>query len=272
MIRADAFRLTLAPVMAAMALTLAGPAAAQDGSADDPRLVTHVYDESNVVTLRGRVKVQATIKFAPDEVIENVAIGDSQSWQVTPNKRANLLFVKPLSERAATNLTVVTSERTYLFDLVSSPNNKPVYVMQFRYPELEKAEEEARLAIKATEAREEANPLEMAAANDPFAVSDPETLNYAWVSEGNEELIPTDIYDNGDATFLTWPNGAAIPAILITNEDGDEGPVNSTPRGDTVIVEGVPSKIILRSGKETATLVNEGPKRPVRSAALDKKQ
>ena len=68
--------------------------------AEDPRLVERLYDADEVVRIEGRANVQATIRFAEDEHIENVAIGDSQAWQVTPNKRANLLFVKPLSRRA----------------------------------------------------------------------------------------------------------------------------------------------------------------------------
>src|SRR5690606_25878099 len=76
--------------------------------ADDPRLVKRLYNADEVVRIDGRPNVQATIRFADNEQIENVAIGDSQAWQVTPNKRANLLFVKPLAARAATNMTVVT--------------------------------------------------------------------------------------------------------------------------------------------------------------------
>ena len=136
MTRAGRFWLTLSAVAA---LALSAPALA-----DDPRLRTLVFDEAEVVRIDGKVLVQTTIKFAPDEVIENVAIGDSAAWQVQPNRAQTILFVKPLDPTARTNMTVVTSERTYLFDLVASPKNAALYVLQFRYPELEKAEEEAR--------------------------------------------------------------------------------------------------------------------------------
>ncbi len=255
MISAD--KLRLPQVALALALALTAPA-----NADDARLVTVVYDEAQVVTLNGKVNVQATIKFADDEAIENVAIGDSSKWQVTPNKRASLLFVKPLAPRAATNLTVVTNRRTYLFDLVASPDNAPLYVLQFRYPELEAQEEEARLALAAQAEREQASAEELQAANDPLSVSDPANLNFAWETSGNSGLFPARAYDDGDATFLTWPEGTPIPAILITNVDGEEGPVNFTVRGDTVVVEGVPREIVLRSGRDTATLTNIGPERP----------
>ena len=259
MIRAGTVRLMVATASLAIAVP---------SHADDPRLVTVVYDEAAVVTVKGKANVQATIKFAPDEAIENVAIGDSSSWQVTPNKRASLLFVKPLAPDAATNLTVVTTRRTYLFDLVASPDNAPLYVLQFRYPELEEQEEQARLAMAAQAEREQANALEMEAATDPLAVTDPENLNFAWKTDGDPDLFPARAYDDGEATFLTWPEGTPIPAILITNVDGVEGPVNFTVRGDTIVLEGVPREIILRSGRDTATLTNTGPRRADPQSAL----
>lgn len=255
MTRAGRFRLTLSAVAA---LALCAPALA-----DDPRLKTLVFDEAEVVRIDGKVLVQTTIKFAPDEVIENVAIGDSTAWQVQPNKAQTILFVKPLEPSARTNMTVVTDKRTYLFDLVASPRNAALYVLQFRYPELEKAAEEARLAAaaaaEAEALRAKADPAELAAASDPYAVVDPASLNFEWASAGTPELLPSKAFDDGTAVFLTWPAGTAIPAVLVMNEDGEEGPVNFTVRGETVVVDGVPPQIILRSGRDTATLTNIGP-------------
>jgi type IV secretion system protein VirB9 len=242
----------------AIALLLASPPAL----AEDPRIQTRVFDDGQVVPIQGRVKVQTTIKFAPDEAIENVAIGDSAAWQVQPNRAQSILFVKPLEPTARTNLTVVTSRRTYLFDLIASPRNAPLYVLKFRYPDIERAEEEARLAAAAEAEREAANPLEMQAVTDRLAVVDPATLNFNWAVAGQAALLPARTYDDGDAVFLSWPAGRAIPAILTLNEDGEEGPVNYTVRGDVVVVEGVPAQIVLRSGKEVATLTNVGVMKP----------
>lgn len=243
-------------VMPALALALS-PIAFSPALADDPRLVEMLYDPTQVVRVAGKVRVQATIQFGDDETIENVAIGDSQSWQVTPNKRANLLFVKPLSPTAVTNMTVVTSRRTYLFDLVANPRNQPVYVLSFTYPEPPVPEDEPELAQ-----RETANSAEMAAATDPYAVVDPAALNFEWSKRGDANLHPTRAYDDGLATFLAWPSDRAVPAILVKDHEGTEGPVNFTVRGETIVVQGVPREIVLRSGDEAAVLVNEGPVRP----------
>jgi type IV secretion system protein VirB9 len=235
------------------ALALATVATA--ASADDPRVVEKLYQPSQIVRIEGKTKVQATIAFAEDEHIENVAIGDSQSWQVTPNKRANLLFVKPLSATATTNMTVVTDRHTYLFDLVASPRAKPLYVLQFTYPPEPKAAD-AQLAEG-----DAPTAVEMAAASDPKAVVDPAALNFAWVAKGDRKLLPARTYDDGDSTYLTWAPGTPVPAILVKDYQGTEGPVNFAVRGDTIVVDGVPREIVLRSGRDSANLTNGGPVR-----------
>jgi type IV secretion system protein VirB9 len=253
MIRASIAAALLASVIA---LPAASPALAQG----DPRLVEREYDANRVVRVEGRPNVQATIRFGEDETIQNVAIGDSQAWQVTPSRGANLLFVKPLAARASTNMTVVTNKRVYLFDLVAGPNVRtPLYVLSFTYPEEEAAaaEEAARVAQSGT--GHSANAAEMAAATDDLAVIDPASLNFAWGSEGAPALLPEAVYDNGTATFLTWPDGGAMPAILVRNEAGEEGPANYATRGGVIVIDAVPGEIILRSGEDMARLVYNGP-------------
>lgn len=242
----------------AAALLTAAAFGTSPASAEDPRLVERQYDPDHVIVVQGRANVQATIRFGEDEHIENVAIGDSLKWQVTPNKRANLLFVKPLSERAATNMTVVTDKHTYLFDLVASPTNRnPLYVLSFTYPD-EPADVQQASAASASEVP---NALELAAATDPYAVVDPAALNHAWAPKGDARLLPSRIYDDGEATFLTWAAGTAQPAILVRDHEGTEGPVNYAVRGDMIVIDGVPREIVLRAGKDSATLTNQGPVR-----------
>ncbi len=234
-------------------------------AAADTRLVERLYSPDQVVRIEGRANVQAVIRFGENEAIENVAIGDSTKWQITPNKRANLLFVKPLSERAATNMTVVTDKHTYLFDLVASPAHRnPLYVLAFSYPK--ELEEVPALADTGAAPREGATALELAAAGDPYAVVDPAQLNFAWRARGDTQLLPQRIYDDGDATFLAWSFGTPLPAILIKDFEGTEGPVNYAVRGEVIVVDGVPREIVLRSGDDVATLSNEGPVREPRPA------
>jgi type IV secretion system protein VirB9 len=243
---------------------LAWPAALH---AEDARLVKRLYDPGAVVRIEGKPSVQATIRFGDDEHIENVAIGDSNAWQVTPNKRANLLFVKPLAPHAATNMTVVTSGHTYFFDLVSSPKAaNPLYELAFTYPK----EVKPATGAKTGAAAAQPNDAELAAATDPASVVDPADLNFAWAGSGDRKLLPRRIYDDGVSTYLAWAAGTPVPAILIKNKEGTEGPVNFAVRGDVIVIDLVPKQIILRSGRDMATIANNGPARsPAALAKLD---
>lgn len=211
----------------------------------DPRITTRFYEASNIVTVRGHAGIESTIAFAPDERIENIAVGNSAAWQVTPNKRANLLFVKPAGARAHTNMTVITDQRTYLFDLVSSAAQAPVYMLRFSYP--------AQPKPPAPVVEAAANPAPViAAAPPPQPV--PADVSFAWTSRGDKALLPVRLFDDGQSTYLEWPKDATLPAILIRDASGLEGPVNSTIRGQYIVVEGVPAQLVLRQGKQIATL------------------
>lgn len=252
----------VACVLAVLAAT-----SAQASRTTDSRLVQRAYNADEVVRIDGRANVQASIVFGENEHIENVAIGDSNAWQVTPNKRANMLFVKPLAARARTNMTVVTSEHTYLFDLVAGTAANPLYILRFTYPAKEKPKRLAAPGVP-SELKEE----ERALTGETPAVRpvDPARLNFAWQPKGSsrraEALLPARVYDDGDATYLAWAIGRPVPAILMRNDRGEEGPVNFAVREDIIVIEGVPSAIILRAGKESAILERTAP-RTVLSAA-----
>lgn len=247
---------TLAWLAAAAVLALPVCGAA----ARDVRLTQRLYDADAVVRIDGRFGVQASIAFGEDEHIENVAVGDAESWQITPNKRANLLFVKPLNAAARTNMTVVTDRHTYFFDLVASPRAAPLYALKFTYPAEPKPVGGGvpggvpgglpGAALSTAEAQ----------ALDPAATPvDPAELNFAWRSSGASKLVPARLYDDGQAVYASWAPGVAIPAILVLSDRGEEGPVNFAVRGETIVIDGVPSRIVLRAGHERAQLDYRGP-------------
>lgn len=234
-------------VLAALALS---PAPALAG---DARLVTRAFSADEVVRVEGRTGVQATIALGEAERIDNVAIGDAASWQVTPNKRGNVLFVKPLAPRARTNMTVVTDRRSYYFDLVASPTARALYALRFTY-----ADEPAAPASVPAGGAEEAALV----ARPP---ADPAALNFAWERKGPGRLQPQRVYDDGQSTYLTWAAGVPLPAILVRDERGNEGPVNFAVRDGTIVVDGAPDLIVLRAGRDMATLQRKAA--PARVAA-----
>ncbi|MET1755318.1 TrbG/VirB9 family P-type conjugative transfer protein [Novosphingobium sp. RD2P27] len=246
----------LAATAAASLCALSAPASAAGG---DDRLVHHMYAENEVVRIDGRPGVQATISFGEGEAIENVAVGDSAAWQITPNKRADLLFVKPLENGARTNMTVVTDRHTYFFDLVASPKTKPVYLLRFTYKDEPKNKAGAAGAALAGLTPDEQAVLSGGPAETPV---DPAALNFAWRPKGDTKILPARIYDDGSATYLLWGEKSEVPAILVLNEKGEEGPVNYSVRGRTIVLDDVPKAILLRSGKAQATIENQRPAAP----------
>ena len=212
----------------------------------DPRFTSRLYAVDQIVTVHGKPGIESAIAFGADERIENIAVGNSTTWEVNPNKRANVVFVKPTTMRARTNMTVITDQRTYLFDLVSSPGN-PVYMLHFNYPDA------PRHAPTVT-----AQPAPTALAATQIAAPQPRPapaeLNFSWRGAGEKRLLPASYFDDGVSTFLRWTSDTPLPAIFVRAPDGAEGPVNYTVQGDYIVVEGVPAQLVLRSGKQFATL------------------
>jgi type IV secretion system protein VirB9 len=212
-------------------------------AASDNRIRTLAYNPDQIVRILGKAGIQSTIEFAPDERIENVAVGDSAAWQITPNRRASLLFVKPLNARSRTNMTVVTDRRTYMFDLVAGEKwSTPVYALKFSYPNDKPVE-----ASKAVQ--------QIAAAAQPSTPAlTADKLHFDWKTKGNGKLLPARVFDDGTSLYLAWDKETPLPAILTESEDRKEGPVNYRMSGEYIVVSPIPQNLVLRYGNRVAVL------------------
>ena len=173
-----------------LGLLLASPAVAQirpEPGPGDPRIQSVLYDANQVVQIQAATGYQVTVEFAPDERIENVAVGDSGAWQITPNKRGDHLFIKALGQGVTTNLTVVTDARTYAFELspLFGPLPTMAYTIRFRY---------------ATPAAVTVVPNDAAAASGRYKLS------------GDKALRPAAIDDDGVHTYIAWGPDQTLPA------------------------------------------------------------
>lgn len=199
----------------------------------DAHIQTIYYDPDEVVRLTGALGWQITIEFAPDERIENVSIGDSLAWQVTPNKRARNLFLKPLSRNASTNMTVITDRRRYAFSLATGPRRPSTpWVVRFDYP----------------------RPV-VVALPEPPAPPQP-VLNFAYARAGDPALLPARVWDDGRMTYFEFAPDTPIPAIFVGGPGKDESLVNSAMRGRVVVVQQTAGRFTLRTGKRLATVTH----------------
>ena len=221
----------------ALALILVLTAArAPDPGPVDPHIQSILYVPDEVVQLRGALGWQILLEFGPDERIENVSIGDALAWQVTPNKRARNLFLKPLIKGASTNMTVVTDRRRYAFSLFTGPRSSTTpWVVRFQYlPEIVEAIDE---------------PLPLPPPQRP--------LNFAYRRAGDPALLPARVWDDGLMTYFEFAEHQPFPAIFANGPGKDESLVNSLTSGRMMIVQQTSGRFTLRTGKQVATVTYE---------------
>ena len=197
----------------------------------DTHIQSVFYSPDEVIRLQGALGWQIMLEFASDERIENVSIGDSTAWQVTPNKRARNLFLKPLKKNATTNMTVVTDRRRYAFSLETTPRRLTTpWVVRFDYP------------------REVVETIEEPLPPPPLP------LNFAYRISGDTALLPARVWDDGLMTYFEFAADKSIPAIFAGGPGKDESLVNSLIRGRVIVVQQTGSRFTLRSGKQVATI------------------
>jgi type IV secretion system protein VirB9 len=236
-------------LVAAICLALPALAIAESHPSSSPldsRIKAVPYNSADVVKVVGRYGYTTLIEFGANEVITDLALGDTLAWEVAPSSNRRLLFIKPREDNAATNLSVVTNLRTYQFMLQAAPHaNSPsgfaAFAVRFTYPEEEaarrRAEEEARLSRLAFE-------------------NVPKPVNWNYWACGAQQLRPSEVFDDGRFTYLRFPGAQEIPAVFIINADGTESLSNGQMRGDRFVVFATAPKLVLRKGNAVACVEN----------------
>ena len=211
----------------------------------DPRIREVMYDANQVVQIRGHLGFEMAVEFNPDERVENVSIGDSLSWQVTPNRKATMLFIKPMAKTAPTSMTVVTSQRIYTFLLIVSDSKSvndaaAMLRLRFLYPPPPKVETAAK----------------------PAAVVEPDVnpaaLNFDYSFTGAKTLQPARVFDDGRATYFQFIATKDTPAVFVVGADGKEEMANTRVSGKYTIADFTARIFVLRYGKAQLQVKNEG--------------
>jgi type IV secretion system protein VirB9 len=221
----------------------AGAAVRPSPGPEDPRIRWVRYDPDQVVEVAGTLGYQLTIEFGNDERIENVSIGDSLGWQITPNRKANLLFLKPMLPHATTNMTVITSLRRYSFDLgvrrtpPAGQKRDIMFVLRFDYPE---------------------PALAVATAAPPPPPTPPRDVNHAYSYEGSTKTIPARVFDDGKSTYFSFAEAADYPAIFILEGPKKESMATTRVRDGFIVVDQIAERFVLRRGDDITTIINDG--------------
>jgi len=206
----------------------------------DARIRTAPYSADEVYVLKGFVGYQTDLEFESGETFVGLGAGDIEGLSFVAE--GNHLFLKPKAAKVGTNLTIVTSRRTYQFDYSASASKPdaslPVtYVLRFAYP---------------------ARPSESDASDRALESPSKRLRNIDYWYCGDPSLEPVAASDDGVHTRLTFAAKAEQPAIFVLNEDGSESLLNFSMDAGDVILHRVARRLILRRGALAGCIVNRG--------------
>lgn len=212
---------------------------------EDRRVRVATYDRDQVYRLYGFVGYQIDLEFSPDERFIGLSAGDVDALGFAAKR--NHLFIKPKAAIVATNITVLTTGRTYQFSYTARPLSRAIdrsrvtYAVRFRYPPNQPSTEE--IARRLDERLDGRGKHRIA--------------NYDYWFCGNPSLKPISAWDDGVLTHLRFPAQAEMPAIFLANADGTESLVNFGIDHGSVLVQRVAARFVLRRGKLTGCIVNK---------------
>ncbi|MCY1287563.1 Type IV secretion system protein virB9 [compost metagenome] len=239
--RAMTIPLALCMAIASMlAAALAGAETMGRGSYLDDRVQTATYSADDVYRVQAVVGRTALVQLQYDESVNSdqglMVTGDPTAWSIGVNQRGNLIGIKPTTaDEPNTNLIISTDRRTYVLELKLVPKvADSTYLLRWNYPELKKAA------------------LPVRTFNDnPCACG---RRNTAYRKQGDLELSPTEVWDNGTFTCLRFAASSPRPVLYQVLPDGTETLANTRPVGDVLVVHGLSKEFRLRLNDQVLAL------------------
>lgn len=74
---------------------------------------------------------------------------------------------------------------------------------------------------------------------------------------GSADIVPTMVFDDGRFTYLRFPGNREVPAVFHVLGDGSETLVNARMEDDTLVVDRVSRRLMLRAGSAVVGIWNE---------------
>lgn len=259
--------------LASLTLTPLHASAAQPTDKTDPRLREVVYDANAVVTIPIKRGMVTLVEFEKGEVITEVAVGQGgdcskpdTAWCVSAQPGGRHLYVKAKSAAdAPNNLAVITDRRSHTLRFVvlsDSDRQTPVYRLAIRSPKPAAASPsraERELAALASLPPIPPPPTAQQIVAERLAAK-PTVLNTLYtLAEGGDssDIVPTLVYDDGRFTYLRFPGNREVPAVFHVLGDGSETLVNARMEDDTLVVDRVSRRLMLRAGSAVVGIWNE---------------
>jgi type IV secretion system protein VirB9 len=266
-------RPALSLALISLALAQQPASVAQPTDKNDPRLREVVYDANAVVTVPVKRGMVTLVEFDKGEVIAEVAVGQGgdcskpdAAWCVAAQPGGRHLYVKAKSAAdAPNNLAVITDRRSHTLRFVvlsDSDRQTPVYRLAIRSPKPVAAPSslaQRELAALASLPPIPPPPTAQQIVAERLAAK-PTVLNTQYAlaeGAGSSDIVPTLVYDDGRFTYLKFPGNREVPAVFHVLGDGSETLVNARMEEDTLVVDRVSRRLMLRAGSAVVGIWNE---------------
>lgn len=187
----------------------------------DARVRDVLYAASDVIQVDTNLRVNTAIELGAGERINQVLLGDSESFEVEVLSNRNTISVKPVVSGAATNMTIYTGRRVISFFLTEGRTQTPTFRVVVTFP-----------------------------ADVPVATARPAGgRDLGYQLSGDSEIRPIRVWNDGTSTFFEFSSDIR-PSIFGLNAEGFEITQNSQTRGSVVRVEGIRPAYTIRIGAE----------------------
>lgn len=234
----------------------------------DSRLVEFEFDDDNVYLVLTRPKRSTFIRMGSDEQITYVSAGDPKNFEASVAQNYQFMEVKPKFENAETNLTIVTTKRTYQLILKSTFDGGKWYQrVTWKYPQValldltkqaQRADAEAASANASATGVPSARPSLPPAANDPtFDVEALQRLDSNYKITGDASFRPVSVVELDNVTMITFPSGLQeLPALFRfeTDDPSKVALVDYEVAGSKYVVRRRMDKFLLKLGKAEVTV------------------
>ena len=241
----------LSTLLAAAVISAAPLAAcAAEPVTDANGILRFAYGDAAAPTINCAPFFVCDITLEPGESIQNVAVGDSVRWILSPATSGNAgdtphILIKPTDVNLTTNLIVTTNRRSYSLNLHSVKTN-PMLHVGFYYPQ--------NLAQAFPTPAPSPSPSPVADAAVTAA-----SLDFRYVATGERKILPAHAFNDGKHTYLQFAAQLSqMPIVLEVGPNGDQLINYRVKDTTTYVIDGVPDRVALvvgsGKGQERATI------------------
>lgn len=196
----------------------------------DNRFQSIAFAADALTQVRTSPGTTQTVLFARGEQIRSVLLSDPGAFFVSVSGNGDSLVLRANGPGALAVMTIETSERRYRLELVGgggAQNGEVPQIIRFTY------------APQGTEGP-----------RGPPEASPP---GISWRLSGDTALRPARISDDGEKTYISWPEKVPMPAVFALDSKRREQLVDGYVRSGAFTIDKVYERLVFRIDRREAT-------------------